>query len=43
MEIGKYGVDPDHTEYAGTYDNDEGWDKRFAQASGGCNGSIHKG
>lgn len=43
MEIGKYGVNPDNTEYTGTHDYNKGWNCCFSKTSRCGNRTIHKG
>ena len=42
MEIGKYGVNPDYTEHAGTHDDNEHRYNALAHGSGRRNGTVHK-
>ena len=43
MEIGKYGIDPDDTEYTGSQDDHDSRNNGFAKPAGSCNGTVHKG
>ena len=42
MEIGKYRIDPNHAEYAGTQDNDNRRHNAFTKPARGGNGAVHK-
>ena len=42
MEVGKYGVDPDDTEYTGAQDDHDSRNDRLAKPPGSCNGTVHK-
>lgn len=43
MEIGKYRIYPDDTEYTGAQHDDDHRAYALSQPAGGCNGAIHKG
>lgn len=40
--MGKYGIDPDDTEDAGTQDNDDGGRNTFSDATGCGDAAVHK-
>lgn len=43
MEMGKYRIYPDDTEYTGAQHDDDHRADALSQPAGGCNGAIHKG
>ena len=43
MEMGKYRIYPDDTEYTGAQHDDDHRANALSQPAGGCNGAIHKG
>ena len=43
VEIREHRVHPNDTEHAGTKDHDDGRHHALAQATGTCNGAVHKG
>ena len=42
FKVGEDGIDPDHTEDAGSHDDDKGGNNRLAKSTGGGDGTIHK-
>ena len=43
FKVGEDGINPDHTEDAGTHNYDKGGNNGFAKSTGGGDGTIHKG
>ena len=42
-EVGKYSIYPGYAEDTGAHNNDNGRNNGLTKASGGCNGTVHKG